>query len=122
MRTRFLLPLLVAAFAVVGPASARTSGLHDVHPCAAKGFTCATLDVPLDHADPARGALHLQVGMGDNVHAPHGVLLVLSGGPGQPGLPILDGYVSEALSAERRQYPIVVFDQRGTGAGALARE
>jgi pimeloyl-ACP methyl ester carboxylesterase len=63
--------------------------------------------------------LHLQVGMGDNVRAPHGVLLVLSGGPGQPGLPILDRYVSEALSAERSQYRIVVFDQRGTGAGAL---
>ena len=57
--------------------------------------------------------------MGDNVHAPHGVLLVLSGGPGQPGLPILRGYVSRALSAERQQYRIVVFDQRGTGAGAL---
>ncbi len=120
MRTRLLLPLLVAAFAVVGPASARTSGgFHDVHPCAAKGFTCATLDVPLDHAHPGRGTLHLRVGMGDNVNAPHGVLLVLSGGPGQPGLPILNGYVSEALSAERQQYRIVVFDQRGTGAGAL---
>jgi pimeloyl-ACP methyl ester carboxylesterase len=57
--------------------------------------------------------------MGDNVHAAHGVLLVLSGGPGQPGLPILHGYVSRALSAERSQYRIVVFDQRGTGAGAL---
>jgi pimeloyl-ACP methyl ester carboxylesterase len=63
--------------------------------------------------------LHLQVGMGDNVHAPRGVLLVLSGGPGQPGLPILDGYVSRALSAERSAYRIVVIDQRGTGAGAL---
>jgi pimeloyl-ACP methyl ester carboxylesterase len=57
--------------------------------------------------------------MGDNVHAPRGVLLVLSGGPGQPGLPILDGYVNRALSAEKNQYRIVVFDQRGTGAGAL---
>src|SRR6201987_282300 len=119
MRTRFLLPLLVAAFAVVGPASARTSGVLDVPPCTAAGFTCATLDVPLDRANPARGTLHLRVGMGDNVNAPHGVLLVLSGGPGQPGLPILGGYVSEALSAERQQYRIVVFDQRGTGAGAL---
>ena len=63
--------------------------------------------------------MHLRVGMGDNVHAPHGVLLVLSGGPGQPGLPILRGYVSRALAAERQQYRIVVFDQRGTGAGAL---
>src|ERR1700757_4449752 len=108
MRTRFLLPLLVAAFAVVGPASARTSGFHDDHPCAAKGFTCATLDVPLDHAHPGRGTLHLRIGMGDNVNAPHGVLLVLSGGPGQPGLPIISGYVSRALAAEEGQYRIVV--------------
>lgn len=57
--------------------------------------------------------------MGDNVHAPHGVLLVLSGGPGQPGLPIIHGYVKEALAAEQGRYRIVVFDQRGTGAGAL---
>ena len=28
--------------------------------------------------------------MRNNVHAPRGVLLVLAGGPGQPGLPILD--------------------------------
>jgi pimeloyl-ACP methyl ester carboxylesterase len=119
MRVFLLLPLLVAAFALAGSASARGSGLHDIHGCTAAGFTCATLDVPLDHADPARGTLHLRVGMGDNVHAPHGVLLVLSGGPGQPGLPILDGYVSRALSAERSQYRIVVFDQRGTGGGAL---
>jgi pimeloyl-ACP methyl ester carboxylesterase len=44
---------------------------------------------------------------------------VLSGGPGQPGLPILHGFVSRALSAEEHGYRIVVFDQRGTGAGAL---
>jgi pimeloyl-ACP methyl ester carboxylesterase len=57
--------------------------------------------------------------MGDNADAPRGVLLVLSGGPGQPGLPIIHGYVSRALSTEQHQYRIVVFDQRGTGAGAL---
>ncbi len=119
MRVSPIVLLLLVAFAVAGSASARSSGLHDVHACTAAGYTCATLDVPLDHADPARGTLHLRVGMGDNVHAPRGVLLVLSGGPGQPGLPILDGYVSKALSAERSQYRIVVFDQRGTGGGAL---
>jgi pimeloyl-ACP methyl ester carboxylesterase len=111
---------VVAVLAVAGSASARSSGLHGAQPCpGASGYTCATLDVPLDRAHPGRGTLHLRVGMGDNVHAPHGVLLVLSGGPGQPGLPILHGYVSRALSAERQQYRIVVFDQRGTGAGAL---
>jgi pimeloyl-ACP methyl ester carboxylesterase len=121
MQARVLLPLVVvAALAVGGSASARSSGLHGAHPCpGASGYTCATLDVPLDHAHPGRGTLHLRVGMGDDLHAPHGVLLVLSGGPGQPGLPILHGYVSRALSAERQQYRIVVFDQRGTGAGAL---
>jgi pimeloyl-ACP methyl ester carboxylesterase len=121
MRVSLLLTLFVVAFAVAGSAAAAAKGpaLHDLHPCTAPGFTCATLDVPLDYADPARGTLHLRVGMGDNVHAPDGVLLVLSGGPGQPGLPILDRYVSEALSAERSQYRIVVFDQRGTGNGSL---
>lgn len=120
MRARLVLALVVAALAVIGPASARTPGLHGAHPCSGvAGFTCATLDVPLDRAHPARGTLHLQVGMGDNTNASHGVLLVLSGGPGQPGLPILDGFLSRALAAERTSYRIVVFDQRGTGAGAL---
>src|SRR5689334_13271170 len=120
MRTALNTLLLLAAFAVAGSASARSAALHGSHPCPGRtGYTCATLDVPLDRAHPGRGTLHLQVGMGDNVHAPRGVLLVLSGGPGQPGLPILDGYVSRALSAEQSQYRIVVFDQRGTGAGAL---
>jgi len=120
MRVRLLLLPLLAALAVAGSASAGHTALHGSHPCSgATGYTCATLDVPLDRAHPGRGTLHLQVGMGDNVHAPRGVLLVLSGGPGQPGLPILDSYVARALSAERSQYRIVVFDQRGTGAGAL---
>jgi pimeloyl-ACP methyl ester carboxylesterase len=120
MRIRLLVLLVLGAFAVAGPASARRVALHGAHPCPGViGYTCATLDVPLDRAQPSRGTLHLQVGMGNNVHAPRGVLLVLSGGPGQPGLPILDGYVDRALSAEKNQYRIVVFDQRGTGAGAL---
>jgi pimeloyl-ACP methyl ester carboxylesterase len=120
MRVRLLLLLVVAAFAVSGSASAGRAGLHGQHACpGVTGYTCATLDVPLDRANPALGTLHPQVGMGDNVHAPRGVLLVLSGGPGQPGLPILDGYVDRALAAEKSQYRIVVFDQRGTGAGAL---
>ena len=120
MRIRLVVLLVGVALAVAGSASARRAGLHDSRPCAGRaGFTCATLDVPLDRAHPTRGTLHLHVGMGDNAHAPRGVLLVLSGGPGQPGLPILDGYVTRALSAEQNQYRIVVFDQRGTGAGAL---
>jgi pimeloyl-ACP methyl ester carboxylesterase len=120
MRIRVLVLLVVVAFAIAGSASARPAALHGAHPCpGTAGFTCETLDVPLDRADPSRGTLHLHVGAGDNVNAPHGVLLVLSGGPGQPGLPILGDYLTRALSAEQGKYRIVVFDQRGTGAGAL---
>lgn len=94
--------------------------LRDAAPCpGVTGYTCSTLDVPLDRTGRHKGTLHLRVGAADNVNAPHGVLLVLSGGPGQPGLPILDRFVDKALAAEKQTYRIVVFDQRGTGAGAL---
>ena len=82
------------------------------------GFTCSTLEVPLDHTGRTPGTLGLQVGAADNRDAPRGVLLVLLGGPGQPGLPILQRFVRVARR-RRSQYRIVVFDQRGTGAGAL---
>ena len=94
--------------------------LRDAAPCpGVTGYTCSTLDVPLDRTGRQKGTLHLRVGAADNVDAPRGVLLVLSGGPGQPGLPILDRFVDKALAAEKQSYRIVVFDQRGTGAGAL---
>ncbi len=112
------MPLLVLALALL----LHTSGpaLRDPAPCpGVTGYTCSTLDVPLDRSGRRKGTLHLRVGAADNVKAPRGVLLVLSGGPGQPGLPILDRFVDKALAAEQGTYRIVVFDQRGTGAGAL---
>jgi pimeloyl-ACP methyl ester carboxylesterase len=94
--------------------------LHDSAPCAGvTGYTCSTLDVPLDRTGRHTGTLHLRVGAADNVKAPRGVLLVLSGGPGQPGVFLLDRFVDRALAAEKETYRIVVFDQRGTGGGAL---
>ncbi|HEX6762079.1 MAG TPA: alpha/beta fold hydrolase [Gaiellaceae bacterium] len=121
MRALVLAAALIVASAVAGRAApARPPSLRGEHPCpGVTGFTCSTLDVPLDHARPGRGTLHLQVAAADNRSAPRGVLLVLSGGPGQPGLPLLDRFVGAALSRERGRYRIVVFDQRGTGAGAL---
>lgn len=112
------MPILVVALAFLlhssGPA------LRDPSPCSGvTGYTCSTLEVPLDRTGRRKGTLRLRVGAADNVNAPRGVLLVLAGGPGQPGLPILDRFVDTALAAEKRTYRIVVFDQRGTGAGAL---
>jgi pimeloyl-ACP methyl ester carboxylesterase len=111
-------PLVVLALTLLLQASG--PALRDRAPCpGVTGYTCSTLDVPLDRTGRQSGTLHLRVGAADNVKAPRGVLLVLSGGPGQPGLPLLDRFVDKALAAEKRTYRIVVFDQRGTGAGAL---
>jgi pimeloyl-ACP methyl ester carboxylesterase len=93
--------------------------LVDPHPCAQlTGFTCSTLVVPLDHRGRRPGVLRLDVAAADNVGAPRGVLLFLAGGPGQPGVPYA-GKVAEALAGISSDYRIVVYDQRGTGAGAL---
>jgi len=121
MRARLAAGVVAAAgLAACGFASPPRPALQDARPCpGAAGFTCSTLEVPLDRTGRTPGTLHLQVGAADNRDAPRGVLLVLSGGPGEPGLPILQRFVARALGAERTQYRIVVFDQRGTGAGAL---
>jgi pimeloyl-ACP methyl ester carboxylesterase len=111
-------PFLVLALALVLHSSGPR--LQASSPCpGVTGYTCSTLDVPLDRTGRRNGTLHLRVGAADNVRAPRGVLLVLSGGPGQPGLFLLDRFVEKALAAEKRRYRVVVFDQRGTGAGAL---
>jgi pimeloyl-ACP methyl ester carboxylesterase len=83
----------------------------------ARGFTCSTLTVPLDRSGKVRGTLKLRVAVQD-VDAPRGILVFLTGGPGQPGEPFAVR-VSSRLGAVTAGYRIVMFDQRGTGAGAL---
>lgn len=99
-----------------GGATARLSGPHRCP--GASDFTCATLVVPLDHGGHAKGSLRLAVGYASNAAAPRGVLLFLAGGPGQPGIPFL-ARVESRLGPELHGYRLMMFDQRGTGAGAL---
>jgi len=54
----------------------------------------------------------------DVAAAPRGVLLFLTGGPGEPGIPFVPRIASR-LGPALRGYRMVMFDQRGTGAGAL---
>jgi pimeloyl-ACP methyl ester carboxylesterase len=88
-------------------------------------FSCATLTVPLDHAGlhpgpRSAGLLSLRVAMADNADAPRGVLVFLTGGPGQPGVPFAARVVTQLLDpAVLRAYRLVLIDQRGTGGGAL---
>ena len=101
-----------------GTALARAQ-LTGAHPCPDQpGFSCSTLRVPLDHAAQTGGTLRLAVGVSTVKAAPRGVLLFLTGGPGQPGIPFLTR-VQKRLRAALAGYRLVMFDQRGTGAGAL---
>jgi pimeloyl-ACP methyl ester carboxylesterase len=79
---------------------------------------CATLTVALDHAGQASGNLRLAVGLATGAATPRGVLVFLTGGPGQPGVPFLERIRSK-LADQLRGYRLVMIDQRGTGAGAL---
>jgi pimeloyl-ACP methyl ester carboxylesterase len=114
-----LLPGACAALLLAGGGTGHAANLAGGHPCPdARGFTCSTLTVPLDRGGRRPGMLRLAVAAADNVKAPKGVLLLLAGGPGQPGVPIARR-AAAIVGAERQAYRIVLYDQRGTGAGAL---
>ena len=107
--------LLAAALIVCSGGADAESGseprLTGSHPCpGASGFTCSTLTVPLDHRGRIHGILDLQVAAGNAVGAPRGVLLVITGGPGQPGVPFLPR-LEHALGRVLTQYRVVVYDK-----------
>ncbi|MEY9877982.1 pimeloyl-ACP methyl ester carboxylesterase [Streptacidiphilus sp. MAP12-33] len=81
-------------------------------------LTCSTLTVPLDHSGHVRGTLRLRVAETGNAHAAKGVLVFLSGGPGQPDEPLAPRVLPK-VKPLLAQYRIVFVDQRGTGANAL---
>jgi len=90
--------------------------LVEPHPCdGIPDFTCTTLRVPLDHARRDGRLLELSVAAADNTAAPRGVLLLLAGGPGQPGVALVNRIRTYFDPEVLRQYRLVMFDQRGTG-------
>ena len=96
-----------------------TAGLKDVRPCPGNaGFSCGSLSVRLDPFGSVPGRLSLRVAVSGAASAPRGVLLFLTGGPGEPGVPFVSRLV-DRLGPALRGYRLVMFDQRGTGAGAL---
>ncbi|WP_410587438.1 alpha/beta fold hydrolase [Amycolatopsis sp. lyj-23] len=125
MRSKILTAGLVLALtaALGGVADARPGRpqLADPHPCPGQpGFTCSTLTVPLDHTGRVPGTLALPVATADNVTAPKGVLLFLTGGPGQGGVRTITRIATQRLPEVAKDYRIVMLDQRGTGpSGAL---
>jgi pimeloyl-ACP methyl ester carboxylesterase len=102
-----------------GPARGAVVRLTGLRPCdGAPGFTCSTLSVPLDHSGHVGGRLDLRVAAGNDVKARRGVLVLLTGGPGQPGVPFV-ARLARLLGPLLASYRLVMLDQRGTGADAL---
>jgi pimeloyl-ACP methyl ester carboxylesterase len=101
------------------PAPAPPARLAGSHPCPdVPDFVCSSLVVPLDHSGGTPGQLRLHVAVGENADAPKGVLVDLTGGPGQGGVAFIPR-ARQRLRPLLRDYRLVMLDQRGTGAGAL---
>ncbi|MGH3447822.1 MAG: alpha/beta hydrolase, partial [Nocardioidaceae bacterium] len=83
-------------------------------------FDCGTLTVPLDHSAPDSRTLDLAVTMQRSPEGepPEPVLLLLTGGPGQPGVRFA-AKEADHLAPVLEHYRLVMIDQRGTGATAL---
>ena len=100
-----------------GSPASRASAPLRMHACdVAPHARCATLRVALDPARPRGGRLKLRVAAVGDPQKP--VLLSLTGGPGQSGVPFLRRTRS-LLGALADRFDIVMLDQRGTGAAAL---
>ncbi|MER7767556.1 alpha/beta fold hydrolase [Kitasatospora sp. NPDC096140] len=113
--TTLATPALAAAAEPAGVGG----GISRQAPCPdAPEFTCGTLTVPLDHSGATPGSLDLAVAVAGNTDAPKGDLLFLTGGPGQPGVPLMKRIASK-LEPVLKDYRLVMYDQRGTGGGAL---
>ena len=119
MRRAALVGVTALVVAAAGAGAADVSQLANPHPCPqASGFTCSTLRVPLDRGGRVGGTLDLEVAVADNRNAPRGVLLFLTGGPGQPGTPAIPR-IAQRLASVLREYRLVMIDQRGTGGTAI---
>lgn len=102
---------VLAAVALLAVACGSASAA--ARPCPReKGFLCETVTVPLDHTGAVPGTipLHYAVQPGRRT----GVLLALTGGPGQNGIPFGGGFADQ-LAPALRDHRLLVMDQRGTG-------
>jgi pimeloyl-ACP methyl ester carboxylesterase len=111
---------LLAAGIVVALAAAPAGAQVSFSSCGNRpqGFQCATVPVPLDHSGQQPGGLNLKVARSPSPR-PGGILIALSGGPGQASVAAA-GVFAQTLEPVLDRYQLVVLDQRGTGdSGAL---
>ncbi len=89
-------------------------------PCPSSSSTqCGSVDVPLDYSRPLGQTLTLAVSRAPALSAPpEGTILFNPGGPGESGNQILPVALALIPPVVRRDFDIVTFDPRGTGASA----
>ncbi|MHA7154674.1 alpha/beta hydrolase [Arthrobacter sp. TMN-50] len=81
-----------------------------------ESFACATIEVPLDYADPSRESINIALIRSDATGEPRGSVLVNPGGPGGSGVNIVRDALTFVTSDRLREaYDVVGFDPRGVG-------
>jgi len=109
--------LLVALAALAAPAGAAALPMRTCR--SDSDFVCGALTVPIDHSGRVGGTLKLAVAAQRHYRKGAGLLIALSGGPGQSSVDVA-GSFAQSLAPMLRRYRLVVLDQRGTGlSGAL---
>jgi pimeloyl-ACP methyl ester carboxylesterase len=79
------------------------------------GLQCATVRVPLDYADPARGTIGIFLDRHRATGRAIGSLLENPGGPGVSGADFLPGLLGELAPSITSRFDVVGFDPRGVG-------
>src|SRR3954452_12438290 len=94
--------LLALAAAAPGPAAPPS-----LRACPGSSFRCGTLRVPLDRSGAVAGTIPLRFAVRGSSHRP--LLVALSGGPGQPGVALAEGF-AQSLRPLLRRYRLGVVD------------
>ena len=86
-------------------------------PCHTK-LQCARFRVPIDYADPSGRTISILVGRARATGTSQGALVVNPGGPGGSGVEYISEPAYAVSTTARRNFDLVSFDTRGTGASA----
>jgi pimeloyl-ACP methyl ester carboxylesterase len=84
-------------------------------PCPESDFTCITLRVPLDHANPDGETTDVVFGVLPASGERKGMFVTAVGGPGGSGLLSADDYTAAFDPSIPEHFDVVFFDQRGMG-------
>jgi pimeloyl-ACP methyl ester carboxylesterase len=112
---------LVLGLVAVPPAAAQVATPAACEDRELRGAQCATVPVPLDHADPLSTTIPLAYARFPAQGPSRGTVVFLAGGPGQAALPVAGAAARGELRGLRRAYDLVFVDQRGTGRSAPLR-